>query len=203
MGGCFGSKKEPAWKRSIREYQENKRAYEEEKRAEIIRREEERLAMKANVKIHGSSTPIDVTEILENKLWLGNVGCAHSLEWLNEHEITAILNISKQESLFTETFEYKEVRIEDCDWEDIDAHFDSCIAFINKQINDNERVLVHCKQGISRSATIVMAFLMFSKQFSSEEALSFVQLLRPKADPNPGFQKQLCDFNPIRIHGAV
>ena len=57
----------------------------------------------------------------------------------------------------------------------------------------DNKVFVHCKEGISRSATIVIAFLMRSKQFKFrfDEALKYVQTRRPIVDPNPGFRNQL------------
>ena len=101
----------------------------------------------------GSNVPVDVDEILKGKLWLGNVGTSQTLPWLQENKITAIINISEFPSLFPEFFEYvsilicypklilfhrvryKEVRIQDWEHEDIDAHFDSCIRFIDQHLS--------------------------------------------------------------------
>ena len=53
------------------------------------------------------------------------------------------------------------------------------------------RVLVHCKMGISRSASTVCAYLMKSLNWSLEQALSHVKTCRPIANPNDGFIQQL------------
>lgn len=52
------------------------------------------------------------------------------------------------------------------------------------------RVLVHCVMGVSRSATLVLAFLMISEGLTLQEAVAAV---RPHRDvcPNPGFLQQL------------
>nr|XP_019949489.1 PREDICTED: dual specificity protein phosphatase 13-like [Paralichthys olivaceus] len=52
------------------------------------------------------------------------------------------------------------------------------------------RVFVHCLMGVSRSATLVLAFLMIVEGLSLQEAVAAV---RPHRDicPNPGFLQQL------------
>ena len=62
------------------------------------------------------------------------------------------------------------------------------------KINDN-KVFVHCKEGMSRSATIVIAFLMKSMNLRFDNALKYVQTRRPIVDPNPGFRKQLKELD--------
>lgn len=53
------------------------------------------------------------------------------------------------------------------------------------------RVLVHCTQGVSRSATIVAAYLMWRKRESAAKILRFIKNKRPQVDPNDGFLDQL------------
>lgn len=52
------------------------------------------------------------------------------------------------------------------------------------------KVLVHCLMGVSRSATLVLAFLMITEGLTLQEAVAAV---RPHRDicPNPGFLQQL------------
>jgi hypothetical protein len=52
-------------------------------------------------------------------------------------------------------------------------------------------ILVHCAQGVSRSATIVAGYLMRKESMSCQEALSFIKCLRPVSGPNDGFRAQL------------
>ena len=47
--------------------------------------------------------------------------------------------------------------------------------------------LVHCLGGVSRSVTIVTAFIMFYNNVDSKQALNFVKSKHNKAYPNPGF----------------
>ena len=76
--------------------------------------------------------------------------------------------------------------------------------FINYHINKkNQCVLVHCWAGISRSSTMVIAYLIKYKNMTYSDASRFVRKKRPKIQPNYSFQQGLlkleeyCQNNPI------
>lgn len=56
------------------------------------------------------------------------------------------------------------------------------------------RVLVHCQAGISRSATICLAYLMHTQRVKLDEAFDFVKRRRQVISPNLGFMGQLLQF---------
>lgn len=63
-------------------------------------------------------------------------------------------------------------------------------------------MLVHCRGGRSRSATIVIAYLMRTFNWSLQQAYDFVQARNPKISPNLGFMGQLINFeNRLRMGG--
>lgn len=68
------------------------------------------------------------------------------------------------------------------------------ITFIDEARRGRENVLVHCVQGISRSASVVVAYLMWYKRWSFKKAMEHVKMVRYCADPNEGFRKQLIQF---------
>ena len=55
-------------------------------------------------------------------------------------------------------------------------------------------MLVHCAQGRSRSATIVIAYLMTAKKMRLREAYDLVKRKRPQISPNPCYLKDLADL---------
>jgi dual specificity phosphatase 12 len=69
-------------------------------------------------------------------------------------------------------------------------YFDECIDFIEEGRREGA-VFVHCAAGVSRSATIVIAYVMKKHQWDYETAFDFVQKRRPIVYPNEGFIKQL------------
>ncbi|KAJ7267791.1 protein-tyrosine phosphatase-like protein [Mycena rebaudengoi] len=82
------------------------------------------------------------------------------------------------------------------DWPDQELliHFKAANAFIDDaRISARESVLVHCHQGVSRSATIVAAYLMATHPpvHGAASAIKFLKNLRPIVQPNSGFLDQL------------
>lgn len=82
----------------------------------------------------------------------------------------------------------------------LDRFFEESAEFIDRALASGGKVLVHCKEGISRSATLVLAFLMLKRNLTVQEA---VRLVRGRREiiPNHGFLQQLCELNE-RIHGG-
>eukprot|EP01089_Gocevia_fonbrunei_P010241 TRINITY_DN2284_c0_g1_i1.p1 TRINITY_DN2284_c0_g1~~TRINITY_DN2284_c0_g1_i1.p1 ORF type:complete len:237 (-),score=42.53 TRINITY_DN2284_c0_g1_i1:185-895(-) len=74
-------------------------------------------------------------------------------------------------------------------WDDL---IESIIWIDNARKKGN--VVVHCAQGKSRSATLVVAYLMAKKDMTRDEALIFVKKIRPIAEPNDNFLSQLASF---------
>ena len=76
-------------------------------------------------------------------------------------------------------------------------NFDETYRFIKEAKDNNGTVLVHCKMGMSRSASSVIAFLMKEYKLSNKEALEKVKKARPIVQPNSSFVKQLIEYNGI------
>lgn len=71
------------------------------------------------------------------------------------------------------------------------SHFKTTTEFIDKALKTGGKVFVHCFKGVSRSATIVLAFLMLYRETTLWEAVKQVRAHR-KIHPNDGFIRQLC-----------
>jgi len=77
---------------------------------------------------------------------------------------------------------------------DLKSHLDDACARIEKSLASGKNVLVHCQQGISRSASVVIAYLIKKYGMSYEYAFAFVKRYRACIKPNPGFVKCLKDW---------
>lgn len=71
-------------------------------------------------------------------------------------------------------------------------------SFMRKAIKEeNGIVYVHCHAGVSRSSTLVLAYLMQEEDIPLQQALSLLRLKRPIVCPNPGFMRQLKEFEQV------
>ena len=59
------------------------------------------------------------------------------------------------------------------------------------------KILVHCRYGISRSASTVIAYLMKKKGWNMADTLDYVVKRRDIVQPNPGFTNQLITYEGI------
>ena len=73
-------------------------------------------------------------------------------------------------------------------------HFDRTNELLREIAEKNERCLVHCAAGVSRSATIVLAYLMKYHHHTLRDAFLFLMEKRPQIWPNEGFLLQLLRY---------
>lgn len=90
--------------------------------------------------------------------------------------------------------------------QNIECVFYDSIQFIEEAVKKGGRVLVHCVQGVSRSTTICMAYLIFKFKYTYDQAFAQVRLAgkefnlsqlkkcRAVTSPNTGFIVQLLHF---------
>ncbi|WAR01128.1 DUS3-like protein [Mya arenaria] len=89
---------------------------------------------------------------------------------------------------------YKGVEASDDTEFDLSKHFNNCADYIADALEGGGKVMVFCKVGSSRSAAIVLAFLMLKRHYTAPEAVKRVRSRR-EICPNDGFLQQLCDLN--------
>uniref|UniRef100_A0A3P9GX58 Dual specificity protein phosphatase n=1 Tax=Oryzias latipes TaxID=8090 RepID=A0A3P9GX58_ORYLA len=128
-------------------------------------------------------------------LYLGSALHASKKEVLDAIGISALLNVSADcPNHFEGAYQYKCIPVEDNHKEDISCWFLEAIEFIDSVRDSSGRVLVHCQAGISRSATICLAYLMKRKRIRLDEAFEFVRRRRSIISPNFSFMGQLLQF---------
>ncbi|RWS27042.1 Dual specificity phosphatase [Leptotrombidium deliense] len=139
-------------------------------------------------------SPLAEFSEVEPKLYI--TGAAGITKWnINSHQIKCIINATK-DIPYREFAGVERMRISlsDNDEEDIKQYFD---LFAAKVVSENERnrsVVVHCQAGCSRSATLVIAYLIKSRGMDLKEAHKLLREKRKIIRPNPGFFKQLIEY---------
>ncbi|XP_052431350.1 uncharacterized protein LOC127972094 isoform X3 [Carassius gibelio] len=159
-----------------------------------------------------------VTEVWPN-VFIGNEETARNRAKLKGMGITHILNAAAVEKSLKVLFEipskkslkgkvntgeayyqgrsinYYDVPAEDKCSFNISEYFFPAAQFIHQALSNPEnKVLVHCKKGLSRSATLVLAYLMIYHDMMVEDAIDHVMEARD-IRPNIGFLKQLTILN--------
>ncbi|NXP16875.1 DUS16 phosphatase, partial [Scytalopus superciliaris] len=135
------------------------------------------------------------TRILPH-LYLGCQRDVLNKELMQQNDIGYVLNASNTcpKPDFIPESHFLRVPVNDSFCEKILPWLDKSVDFIEKAKASNGRVLVHCLAGISRSATIAIAYIMKRMDMSLDEAYRFVKEKRPTISPNFNFLGQLLDF---------
>uniref|UniRef100_A0A7S0F950 Protein-serine/threonine phosphatase n=1 Tax=Pyrodinium bahamense TaxID=73915 RepID=A0A7S0F950_9DINO len=133
------------------------------------------------------------SEVVPGALFISSFQVASELESLRKHQITHIVNTAADvcDSCFPDHFSYITYYLKDTNNEDISLLFYRTLEWIQNAISSGGRVLVHCREGISRSATMVIAYLMWRFSLSFEAAHEMIRKVRPICNPNTGFTFQL------------
>ncbi|KAJ7305254.1 hypothetical protein JRQ81_011168 [Phrynocephalus forsythii] len=157
----------------------------------VLRNPEDNNSTEAITPLYDQGGPVEILPFL----YLGSCYHSSNREVLESLGITAILNVSSScPNYFEGQFVYKSIPVEDNHMADISVWFQEAINFIDAVKSSGGRVLVHCQAGISRSATICLAYLIQSRRVRLEEAFDFVKQRRGVISPNFGFMGQLLQF---------
>ncbi|KAM9741177.1 protein phosphatase Slingshot homolog 3 [Menidia menidia] len=131
-------------------------------------------------------------------LYLGSEWNAANSEELQKNNVGYILNVTREiDNFFPESFTYMNIRVYDVEATDLLCHWPDTYNFINTARKSGQAVLVHCKMGVSRSASTVIAYAMKQQHWSLDVALAFVRDRRSIIKPNEGFMKQLQTYSGI------
>ncbi|KAJ7330207.1 hypothetical protein OS493_022729 [Desmophyllum pertusum] len=133
--------------------------------------------------------------ILENQLYLGRGEQATNGKIVSDLKLTHVINIgSEHASPFTDRIQYLNIKLDDNPSSDLKIYFSKACQFISDALSAGGCILVHCNLGVSRSSTIVISYLMKSRQWTLKVAHDFVRDRRTCIRPNRGFLQQLSDW---------
>jgi len=152
---------------------------------------------------------------ITDRLFVGDLASACNNDAMRAQGITHIVSVfNGTVEMFPNEFKFKAIHINDDPWVDIEKYFDESNAFIEEALSTpRSKVMIHCQRGVSRSVTLMMAYLLLkmnqSKPIPQAEVtqvignvLSQIKEHRSIAEPNDGFLDSLKTFV-YRLNGYV
>ncbi|KAI7736475.1 hypothetical protein M8C21_012080, partial [Ambrosia artemisiifolia] len=145
--------------------------------------------------------------LVTSSVFIGGALAARSVYTLQHIGITHILclcsnEIGQSESQRTDIFEYRNFSIGDEEDSNISEIFEEAHQFIDAVEQKGGKVLVHCFEGRSRSATVVLSYLMMRKKYTLLKAWNTLRRVHKRAQPNDGFARALLELDK-KLHGKV
>lgn len=164
-----------------------------------LHRRQRRLAHDSGRGEHGEKRrPIDCNKICTGII-IGNGETICDLSYLKGAGVTHVLNTAEQHvsvshaNFVSQGIQYYGFHVDDLPHCNIARYFHRTTEYIDRAVTGGGLVVVNCYMGLSRSASVVIAYLMTKHNMSFDRALDFVKKSRT-VRPNEGFVRQLKDL---------
>ena len=149
--------------------------------------------------LYKDATPID--HIIDN-IYLGDFRTADNIDMLRQYNITHIINCAfNLPNRFPEQITYKRLDLRDEPDQPILERLEEAYQFIKE--NKDKNIFVHCVFGKSRSASVVIFYVMKEKKMNFQDAKNFVKNIRNIVEPNSGFESELNRYYEEHIKSEV
>jgi protein-tyrosine phosphatase len=133
-----------------------------------------------------------MTEIIKNKLYLGDMFDANDAATIKYRNISCIICVAERLKIMNTNPSVKVYNYELSD--DYNCNISLYFDEIGEKIKDENTVLVNCVAGVSRSATIVIAYIMKYYNLDLKSAFDLVRKRRNRICPNKKFMECLLDY---------
>ena len=139
----------------------------------------------------------EISSVIPGILYISSYEPAIRREQLQDLEIFHIVRLGDQDDfkhyyITHDEMCYHDVLIEDEMYVDLTKEIlDEATDFIHFA---HSPVLVHCFAGVSRSSSVVIAYLMRFKRMTFSQASHHLTDKHPRAQPNPKFLRDLIEY---------
>ncbi|KAJ7626368.1 protein-tyrosine phosphatase-like protein [Mycena polygramma] len=148
-----------------------------------------------------------MASLIVPRVYLSDYFTARDEKQLAQLNITHVISVldrepSIPECIPTDSKHRLLISIADRSDADIQQYLTQTSEFITAALAESEdnNVLVHCFQGVSRSATVVCGYLVATTYMTASESICYVQSKRAVVCPNLGFRNQLQAWS-IQFYG--
>ena len=132
-------------------------------------------------------------EIIDN-IYVGNYKFALDANLMIKEGITHILNCGNGLKNFYEhdnIFKYLYIPLYDSESQKLEKYLEKSNNFIKEGSENNNKILIHCGAGMSRSVTLCLMYMIMEKKYKFYEAYKIIKEKRKCTLPNSGFRKLL------------
>jgi len=136
----------------------------------------------------------EITEIIPQALYLTNWRGAADIQQLRLLGVTHVVAVGEEfleDELPGITHWKNDITDEAEKASEMQGILEAASSFVHSALEGGGRVLVHCAAGASRSATVVLAYLMTHKEMNLLEGFGLLHRKRPASWPNEGFMAVL------------
>ena len=126
--------------------------------------------------------------IIDN-IYLGDSLAAGDEEYLKSYNILAVVNCAEDLTSNYKDLKFIELNLFDNEMQSLFPKFDVAYKFI--KLHSQANILIHCVLGMSRSASLVIYYLMKEKGWDFDTCLAYLKERRPIVSPISGFENQL------------
>lgn len=167
---------------------------EENKEGYIVVERMRKKPLTESIYDHVSAPFISITSI-DDIIYLGNAYNAADYYYLKQFGITGIVNACNEISnYFEDDFKYFKIDILDINNSSIYNFFDPFIKFVEKILEEDGKIMIHCFMGSSRSAILVVLYLIKFKSFNIEDSIEFITEKRNRVNINVTYVKELREY---------
>ncbi|CAG9322140.1 unnamed protein product [Blepharisma stoltei] len=130
---------------------------------------------------------------LDDGLYVGSDRVARDLNLLKANGITHIINCAGNvcKNYYPDDFAYLTFFLKDSKTEPIESVFYPTIEFIDNALQSGGKVYVHCMQGVSRSVSVCLAYIIFKRKRPYDLVIKEAKQKRGVCSPNVSFEIQL------------
>jgi protein tyrosine phosphatase len=128
------------------------------------------------------NTEADATLILQN-IWLGNHIAANNYNFVASKRIKHVINITDDIPNVFPFLDYTTFSIKDITacHSNLLQKIDYCASIIHNVVAENKPILIHCKRGHHRSASVIAYYLMKYCNMTLIDAVRLIKMNRPTA----------------------
>ncbi len=129
--------------------------------------------------------------IIDN-IYLGDSIAASNEAYLKSFDIDTVINCADKLVSEYKDLKFMELKLYD-DWDQkLFPKFEIAYKYI--KLHSKKNILIHCGAGVSRSASLVIFYIMKEKNWDFETSYEYCKERRPIVQPNSNFQEQLIDY---------